>query len=88
MSLTKKNRVFLFSLAIFIEPHVITGHVLSVPEAYAESVTSLWIFGVAYGVYLIHRRDVTRREAQVRALEQKRESPRRSSWMHLRTSAW
>jgi len=70
MSLSTKIAFFILFLVILAEPHVITGHVLSVPEAYAESAASLLVFGAAYGVYLVHRREVRRREARLRALEQ------------------
>lgn len=70
MSLTTKIAFSILFLMILAEPHVITGHVFSLPEAYAESIVSFLVFGAAYGVYLVHRREAERREAQVRALEQ------------------
>ncbi len=69
MALTTKVAFFLLFLVILIEPHVITGHVFSLSEAYAESVASLLAFGLAYGVYVLHQRDVKRKEERVRQLE-------------------
>lgn len=69
MSLTTKIAFFILFLVILVEPHFITGHVFSLPEEYAESIASLLVFGLAYGVYALHRRDAKRREEQVRQLK-------------------
>lgn len=70
MSLTTKIAFFILFLVILVEPHFITGHVLSLSEEFAESVASLLVLGLAYGVYALHRRDAKRKEEQVRQLEQ------------------
>ncbi|MFA4872997.1 MAG: hypothetical protein WC659_03625 [Patescibacteria group bacterium] len=64
-----KMAFFILFLVILGEPHVITGHVFALPEEYAESVVSLLAFGLAYGVYVLHRRDVKRKEEHVRQIE-------------------
>ena len=69
MSLNTKISFFLLFLVILAEPHLITGHVWALPEAYAESVASLFVFIMAYGVYVMHQREMKRKEERVRRLE-------------------
>ena len=69
MRLVTKIAFFILFLVILVEPHFITGHVFSLPEEFAESVASLLVFGLAYGVYALNRRDAKRKEEQVRQLE-------------------
>lgn len=70
MAITIRIAFFLLFVAILAEPHVITGHVFSLPEEYAESAASLLLFGLAFGVYALHQREMKRGEAHMHALKQ------------------
>lgn len=53
----------LFAL-IVLEPHFITRHVLFIPRPYAESLVTLLIGGVAFLIYIVHGRDIKRKDTE------------------------
>ena len=67
---TKIIYILLFVL-IVLTPHFGIGHLFSIPELYAQSLTTLVLFGVAYIVYLLHRRDLRKTEKEKQTLENK-----------------
>jgi len=65
---TKTIYITLFVL-IVLTPHFGIGHLFSIPERYAQSLASLALFGIAYVVYLLHRRDLRKKEEEKQELE-------------------
>lgn len=67
---TKVIYVVLFVL-LLIHPHFITGHISSIPGAYSQSIVTLIIVVFAYGIYVLHHRDIKRKEQEKNLVEKK-----------------
>jgi len=65
--ITKVIYIVLF-LALLLHPHLITGHFFSIPLAYAQSIITLVILSLAYMTYILHHKDIRRREIEKKAL--------------------
>ena len=59
--LTKIIYTILFIL-LLIHPHFITGHVFSIPRAFAQSIITLILFIIAFVVYVSHKRAIKKKE--------------------------
>ena len=68
--LTKIIYILLFAL-IVLAPHFGIGHLFDIPERYAQSLITAALFGVAYIVYLLHQRDLRKKEEEKQKLENK-----------------
>ncbi len=66
--LTKIIYALLFVLIVLI-PHFGIGHLFSIPERYAQSLITVALFAVAFGVYVLHRRDIRKKEEEKQTLE-------------------
>src|SRR3989338_4562982 len=62
---TKITYLILFILLI-LHPHFIQNHIGFFAPAYAQSLTTLVIVGLGYGLYLLHKKDVDRREEEIK----------------------
>ncbi len=59
--LTKISYVILFILLV-LHPHFLTGHIFSIPRAYAQSIITLLILGIAFGLYILHKKDIQQKD--------------------------
>ena len=69
MSSTTKIIYGLLFVLLIIHPHFITGHVFYVSQAFAQSLATLVIIGIAVVVYLLHHRDIRKRELEKHQFE-------------------
>ncbi len=67
---TKIIYILLFVL-IVLTPHFGIGHFFLISKQYAQSLVMVVLFAVAYGVYLLHRRDLRRAEEEKQKLQNK-----------------
>jgi len=67
--LTKIIYVVLVIL-ILLMPHVQIGHLLSVPEPYAQSAVTMTLLIIAYGIYHMHRSDIYKKEQEKQKVEE------------------
>ncbi|OGD24284.1 hypothetical protein A2Z10_02670 [Candidatus Azambacteria bacterium RBG_16_47_10] len=65
---TKIIYILLFIL-IVLTPHLGIGHLFSIPERYLQSLVTLALFAVALCVYLLHQRDIRRKDEEKQKLE-------------------
>lgn len=54
---------FLF-LALVLQPHFIQGHILSIPEAYAQSIAIVILLEIWYLIHSLHRREMEKEQAK------------------------
>jgi len=83
MSYISKSIYVLLLLLLILHPHLITGRIFNVPPAYAQSLTSLLLTGLAYIVYLLHERDVQKKEEEKKNLEHQFNRKLNDSKKHL-----
>ncbi len=69
MSFFTKLVYFILFVLLIIHPHFITGHVLYLPQAYAQSLASLLILLIAFIVYKLHQSDLHKVKTEKRRLE-------------------
>lgn len=65
MSLIAKIAYIFLFLALLADPYLITGHIFSIPEAYAQSIITVIILALAYGIYLMHQKDIQKKEREL-----------------------
>ena len=70
--LTKIIYAILFVASLF-HPHIITGHIFSLPRAFAQSFTTLVILELAYIIYLLNQREIRLRERRIALIEKELE---------------
>lgn len=58
MSMWTKTIYILLFLFLIVEPHIFQGHIFSFSSAYLQSLSTFIVFGIAYGIYFIHTRDI------------------------------
>ncbi len=71
MSKASKVVYFILFVLLIIHPHFITGHVFSLPQAYAQSLMTLLILTVAFLVYQLHEREVAVKEKEKNIIRNK-----------------
>lgn len=52
--------------ALVLEPHYIAGHIFFVPKAYAQSIATVVILLLIYGVYEFNKRDLNKKEKEIK----------------------
>lgn len=57
-------------LALILHPHFISGHVWIFPKAYAQSLITIFILGIAFLIYFLHQRDIKRKEKELQSVNQ------------------
>lgn len=56
----------LLFLILLIHPHFLPDHIGFLPRAYAESLITVLLFGAAFLVYWLHKRDLAKKEAELK----------------------
>jgi hypothetical protein len=67
---TKIIYTLLFVLIVLV-PHLSIGHLFLIPERYAQSLIMVALFAVALGIYLLHQRDMRKKNKEKQKLEDK-----------------
>ena len=68
MSNFTKIIYFLLFVALILMPHF-SRHIGPISQAYAESVATLVILGIAYFIYYLHKRELAKQKQKTQALE-------------------
>lgn len=64
MSRFVKGIYVVLFLALVFQPHFIQGHILSIPEAYAQSIAVIILLEIWYLIHSLHRREVAKEQAK------------------------
>ena len=65
----------LLVIALIVQPHIFAGHVFGIQSPYAQSGSTALMIAIAGVVYILHRRDITKRElAKAKALKELEDS--------------
>jgi len=70
MTLFTKIAYITLALLLIVHPHIVTGHIFSIPQAFAQSLMNLLIGAVAIAIYLLHLRDMDRTNLEKQKIEQ------------------
>ncbi len=68
--LTKFIYIILF-LILLLHPHLLPDHIGFLPKAYAETLITLFIFGIGSLLYLLHKRDLDKKEQELKNSSEK-----------------
>ncbi|MFA5991750.1 MAG: hypothetical protein WC794_05915 [Candidatus Doudnabacteria bacterium] len=68
--LTKFIYIILF-LILLLHPHLLPDHVGFLPKAYAETIITLFIFGAGFLLYQLHKRDLAKKERELKSSSEK-----------------
>lgn len=79
MSKFSKIMYILLLVALILQPHYIAGHIFYVPKAYAQSVATVIILGMIFGVYEFNRRDFLKKEKEL----EKSSGELRDAWQYI-----
>lgn len=71
MSKWTKTIYILLFLFLLLQPHIIQGHIFYFSSPYLQSLATLFVFLVAYEVYILHKRDIIKREQEKTSLQEK-----------------
>lgn len=69
-NLTKFIYALLF-LILLIHPHLLPDHIGFLPKAYAETTITLFIFGIGSLLYRLHKRDLAKKERELKSSSEK-----------------
>ncbi len=69
MSQFTKIIYILLATLIVLMPHLGIGHFVSIPEPYAQSLVTVLLLAIAYSVYLLHLRDIRKKNEEKKKLE-------------------
>lgn len=67
---TKIIYITLFTLIVLV-PHFSIGHFFPFPAQYAQSLITVALFAVTFGIYLLHQRDIWKKDVEKQNLESK-----------------
>lgn len=62
MSLSSKVIYFVLFVLLLVHPHFITGHIFSLPQAFAQSLVTFVLVGIASVVYLLHTYEIWKKK--------------------------
>lgn len=68
--MSKFTKIIYFLLFVFLllQPHIFQGHISFFSSASLQSILTFLVFGVAYGIYLLHKEDIQKREKEKQKL--------------------
>jgi len=69
MTLFTKIAYLTLALLLIAQPHIIKGHVFSIPNPFAQSLATLLIGAVAIAIYMLHLRDMERTNLEKQKIE-------------------
>ena len=53
-------------LILLVHPHMVPDHIGFLPRAYAESLITAFIFGIAFLIYWLHQRDLDKKNEELK----------------------
>ncbi len=66
MSFFTKTLYFILLIALVVQPHYVAGHIFSFSTEYAQSITTVIILLLIYGVYRLNEADIKKKQLEIR----------------------
>lgn len=66
MSFITKTLYFILLIALVLQPHYVAGHIFTFSTEYAQSITTVIILLLIYGVYRLNQADILKKQHEIR----------------------